>query len=273
MNAATQFSVSTWNYLKPLGKKASLMHAVQEIKSQGFGIELWLDWSADPTAFERSKWSHLKETCKNPVGLSAHSSLIHFFDVDVIRAEIELCEAIEARPLVVHPRSIGFDMGTFDPKAPQKLDSYDMDPAYDIVSYAAEKRVLLALENGPLDLLRHVVDAFENRPEKEFLKICVDTGHANLHHALYESPALRFLEEFRSSITQIHLSDNWGKADNHNLPGEGTVDWNGVLKTLADIHYKGRFVFELNTPNPSDAGQRARDFFSNRMEPARADEA
>jgi len=55
MNEVPQFGVSTWNYLKPLGKRADLMQAVQEIKSQGFGIELWLDWSADPTAFDRSK--------------------------------------------------------------------------------------------------------------------------------------------------------------------------------------------------------------------------
>jgi len=161
----------------------------------------------------------------------------------VIKEEIDLCEAIEASPLVVHPRSLGIDVGTWDAKAPQSLDSYDMDPAYEIVSYAAEQQVLLALENGSLDVLRHVIDALEKRQEKESLKICIDTGHANLHHALYDSPVRRFLEEFKNSLTQVHISDNWGKADDHNIPGEGTVDWGDLLQTLADTQYNGSFIF------------------------------
>ena len=50
-------------------------------------------------------------------------------------------------------------------------------------------------------------------------------------------------------LKALHLHDNDGREDMHVLPlteGTGKVDWDALLKALADIGYEGDFTYKVN---------------------------
>ena len=43
-----------------------------------------------------------------------------------------------------------------------------------------------------------------------------------------------------------HVHDNFGETDSHTLPFYGKVDWESVMKALAEIGYKGDLNYEAS---------------------------
>lgn len=253
-------SVSTWNWLKPLGDAARLIPALEEAAAGGFGAELWLDWTAEPGLFERARWPELQRACRAAAGLSLHSRLIHRFDLDTIREEIDLAAFLGADPLVVHPRSLGLEAGTWDAELSTPLDAAALERIGSILAYARPRSVRLALENGALDLLAAVAQAFPAGGRDgvgSSLGICIDVGHANLHRARYGDAAGQFLRAFADRLIHLHVSDNDGTADQHLVPGTGTIDWPSVADTLRRIRYRGSTVLELAEPDSLAVARRA----------------
>jgi sugar phosphate isomerase/epimerase len=255
--------VSTWNWLKPMGTDARLLPALEEAAAGGFGVELWLDWTPEPGLFDRSSWPALLSACRNSAGLSLHSRLIHRFDPATIREEIDLAAFIGADPLVVHPRSLGLESGTWDACLRRTIDSSALAVIAGILSYARERSVRLALENGAMDVLQAVADAFPadgaDGPGSR-LGICIDTGHANLHRDLFANPAAAYLRAFADRLVHLHVSDNLGTGDDHLVPGTGTIDWRSIADALRRIGYRGTIVLELAEPGPAEAARRAAGF-------------
>ncbi len=175
------FSVSTWNYLNRFGEKADFNCSLARIRSQGFGVELWLDWYADRTTFHRSNWETVKELCHGLPSLSAHTGQIHRFSLPALIEEMDLCAYIGADPLVCHPGSLGLKAGIQDLRSNMLLNKEDRDLIGVILSEASGRSLRLALENGPLDLLQQVLEAMADHPCFGQLGICIDTGHANMH--------------------------------------------------------------------------------------------
>lgn len=120
--------------------------------------------------------------------------------------------------------------------------------------------VKLALENGPesftgVSPVLKIVREFD----PETLGFCLDLGHANLEPGLNPVEAI---EKGGSRLANLHVSDNSGKIDEHNLPGQGKIDWDKVTKKLRALsHHEERkmnpshpvlFTFELADP---DRGQ------------------
>jgi sugar phosphate isomerase/epimerase len=89
-----------------------------------------------------------------------------------------------------------------------------------LVDYAGERGVTVALENlrKPLYL-----DYVFERIKADNLKLCFDTGHANLYAG---SEAV--LDKHGDKLAVIHLHDNDGVSDQHKLPFDGIVDWETV---------------------------------------------
>ena len=76
--------------------------------------------------------------------------------------------------------------------------------------------VRLALENGSIEAIGQVLA--EHSPD--YLGLCYDCGHGNLI-----ADGLSQLEALRGRLISVHLHDNDGSADQHNLLFTGTVDW------------------------------------------------
>jgi sugar phosphate isomerase/epimerase len=74
------------------------------------------------------------------------------------------------------------------------------------------------------------------------LGICLDTGHANLAGVDLPTLVLRAA----GSIDTLHLNDNDGRSDSHNVPREdGSVPWPAVLSSLRAAGYHGPVNLEV----------------------------
>lgn len=81
--------------------------------------------------------------------------------------------------------------------------------------------------------------------------ICWDTGHAN-QAGLDQGRALR---KIGSRLKAVHIDDNrYGNLDEHLLPFIGTVDWQSVTQTLAEIDFSGVLNYETQKVTAGAAG-------------------
>ena len=253
-------TVSTWNYLKADPDPSDLDRIIREINQNGFGIELWLAWSAAPELVDRRNWEHLKRTIDLRYPLSMHSRLAQGSDWDVLREEIDMCRFLGSGILVVHLKGLGIMVGTLPEPEPPEHFEVDWEAIAGLLPYARERGVRIALENGPLETLGEVLAKLKNHPDRDQLGICIDVGHANLLHDRFESPILRFLDEFETHLIHLHVSDNDGLSDEHRMPGEGSIDWDVVVPRISRMNYGAAFVLESRAPQPLSVAQAARGF-------------
>ncbi|GIP33517.1 sugar phosphate isomerase/epimerase [Paenibacillus sp. J2TS4] len=78
------------------------------------------------------------------------------------------------------------------------------------------------------------------------LVVCCD-----VNHLLHES-AEAFINKLGSRIGTVHMSDYDGIDERHWMPGQGIIEWNKVLKALAEQGYQGPFMFEVRDPQAEE---------------------
>ncbi|NIA22359.1 MAG: TIM barrel protein, partial [Anaerolineaceae bacterium] len=100
-----------------------------------------------------------------------------------------------------------------------------------------------ALENLPrgqmgddMDMLRRIVDEVDS----PCLGLNYDCGHANLGDG-----ATAVLEAGGERIIGTHIHDNNGQADDHLVPGLGSIPMEAVCRGLVRHGYSGDFTLEL----------------------------
>lgn len=119
--------------------------------------------------------------------------------------------------------------------------------------YAKQFGVKIALENMFQEDSRRrciVPDMFSNPVEyAEFYDklgntedfIClVDTGHSGI----VGEDAADTIKVLGNRVCALHLNDNRFYDDGHLIPLQGLIDWDSVMKALAEVDYKGDFTFE-----------------------------
>ncbi len=92
------------------------------------------------------------------------------------------------------------------------------------------------------------IDDMNNKFGAEILGFCLDTGHANLVGIDYEP----FIRTLGSRLKVLHIHDNDGIADLHQIPytftrernNRPSTDWDGFLSGLRAIHFDGVLNFE-----------------------------
>lgn len=116
-----------------------------------------------------------------------------------------------------------------------------------LIPFAEKFGIKIAIENigrvsvtsTPERLIR-LLNALNN----SVFTICFDIGHCLLQ-GVDPSDAIRMLGE-RLVHGCTHVHDNFGDTDAHTLPYYGRVDWESVMKALAEIDYKGNFSYEAS---------------------------
>ena len=91
---------------------------------------------------------------------------------------------------------------------------------------------------------------FMRRIDSPRIGVCFDAGH---NHCF--NPESRVCRDFASRIFAVHLHDNDGTRDAHNIPGDGTIDWKEVRKELLDSSYTGAWSLEIEHPQTSEFGK------------------
>ncbi len=64
------------------------------------------------------------------------------------------------------------------------------------------------------------------------LGVTLDTGHSNVNR---EDP-VRFLKKHGRRVSNVHLNNNHGRADEHNILGDGTFNVRRFLKTASEVN-------------------------------------
>ena len=171
---------------------------------------------------------------------------VGFFIKDIKGAEILGCKNV-----VIHP-FLPFGWGAEIDK--DKIWDVNIELFDTLLPVAADCGVTICAENQPFtaieistvagvkDLVRTI-----NSP---YLKVCFDTGHANVFHDDIAKD-VRLLGE---DLACLHVHDNKGNWDQHLIPYQGNIKWGDFLSALKEIGYKNTFSLETfisrNMPEP-----------------------
>lgn len=125
----------------------------------------------------------------------------------------------------------------------------------ELVKTAEDVGVTICLENMPFydfsiatpDKVFEIVKAIDH-PN---FKMCLDTGHAVMFKKWQPERAIR---EYSEHIRTLHIHDNQGRDDTHNVPFKGIVNWSEVANALHETGWEGVFSLETvpssKTPSP-----------------------
>jgi sugar phosphate isomerase/epimerase len=155
---------------------------------------------------------------------------------------IEVAAELNPLKIVAHPAYIG-GLGVF---VLDQARQYAKDGLAAVVQMADQLGLDLCLENM-FPRCRYgieteeFIEIFEQFPA---LKLTLDTGHAHIG-----SPGgkrtLEFIETFPDRIGHVHISDNFGKEDNHLPVGTGTINFRRIVRALKRIEYEETVTFEI----------------------------
>ena len=129
-------------------------------------------------------------------------------------------------------------------------------PPFSELGFSRFLRLCEVAERANVDL------AFENLRAPEYLYefmrrvnskrvgVCFDAGHNH-----FVCPDRRIAVDFKDRIKAVHLHDNDGTRDAHNLPGDGTIDWSEVRRELLASAYTGAWSLEIEHAQTSEFGK------------------
>lgn len=180
---------------------------------------------------------------RDPEGTSHHAVVsIAFLErqrrqdsMDEIKRALELAERVPFRYLVTHLGIPGeeHDLRKFD-AALTSLEHLRL--------FAGQRGVEVLIENIPNDLSspRRLLE-FRRHAHMEDLKICFDTGHAQLDGEVAEA-----LELLQGSIASTHLHDNGGDKDDHRFPFDGVIAWAAAVRSLRALAPEAPLLIEAH---------------------------
>ena len=105
-----------------------------------------------------------------------------------------------------------------------------------LISKAEQKGVQIAFENlSNIQNLKMVLDMF---PSKN-VGYCYDS----CHH-INSAPNEDLLKMYGNRLMAIHLQDNGGMHNQHQLPFDGSIDWAVVMEKIVHARYQGATTLE-----------------------------
>ena len=160
---------------------------------------------------------------------------------------------------VVHPVHHEEYLGHEEERFEQNMNFYRR-----LLPYAKEYGIKIALENMfQKEVKRKVIGHDTCSRVTEFIRYldaldneqfvaCLDLGHCGVVGEEAQN-AIRALGHER--LHSLHVHDNDYTKDQHTLPGLGTMNWEEIMKALAEINYDGELTFEadrflFNLPRP-----------------------
>ncbi len=161
----------------------------------------------------------------------------------LVRA-LEISGMLDAKICVVHPVQFS------ENQKEQNLALYKaLEP------YAAKYGVKIALENmwGWNNEIKRIVpnvcsvpeefnDYYDSLNDKNFT-VCLDLGHCGLVGCDASDMILKMGHD---RLGALHIHDNDNVNDSHTLPYLMDMNWESILKALAEIDFKGHFTYEAD---------------------------
>lgn len=253
-----KLGVSTSVYLHKRIKKA-----INKIGKLNFKyIELWGEpphlWFDEPNY---KKLAEIKKFLNEKELIPTYHGPAHDIDITSVNPGIRKESLKQNKEAINIASFLGSDiivihMGSYYPGDKEGTEN-GKDRLYKsldyLLPYAEKNNITIALENYPVG-----ENAIFNKPEEvlnilndfstEYLKLTLDIGHANLTNI---SP-LHYIKTLGDEIVHLHLSDNFGKEDQHLVPGEGEINYLEIIKILKEISFDKVGIFEIWAPKNTD---------------------
>ncbi len=165
--------------------------------------------------------------------------------LEAMRLAVYGCHCLGSRYLIIHPQ-MPYGWGREEDADFALTLTVELMNA--LMPDCERYGVTLCLENMPMtahristmDRIAEAV-ALVNHPNAG---ICLDTGHTNIFgHDLGDA-----VRAAGTHLRTLHVHDNDGKADRHQLPYLGTANWDSFVAALADVGFSG--VMSLETAGP-----------------------
>lgn len=163
---------------------------------------------------------------------------------------LEITARVGAKWMVMHPWNIPHDP-LYSSKRAEEATMIWLSP---YIERAKALGIGIAVENmvdfrdnrrrycgGDPEELLHLIERI-NDPD---VRICLDTGHANIAGL----NCGQLVRAFGKHLRATHINDNRsGKfGDEHLLPYFGSIDWQDVMEALTEVNYGGDFSFEISS--------------------------
>ena len=193
---------------------------------------------------ESLKQHQLELVCHLPTFLSTAdlTDRIRQASMDETLDSLEVAADLEPLKVVLHP-SYMTGLAAF---VPELARAHALESLEIIVEKAHALGLCLCLENmfprtQWLTNPEEFVDILAKFPTANLL---LDVGHAHLGDPKGEK-CLRFIEMFPRRIGHLHVSDNFGKEDQHLPIGAGIIDYPRVVKALKGTGYNDTTTLEV----------------------------
>ena len=161
---------------------------------------------------------------------------------DHMRRSIYGCHLLGCKHMVVHPQMPYRYLGI--PEDPEVAKQITIDMLKFLLPDCEKYGVILCLENMPFRRQRisttdRIVEVVKEI-DSPWLQICFDTGHSPV---MYENvpESIRLCAPW---LKVFHIHDN-KYDDEHSFPFFGKLDWNPIVKAIAEIGYDGVLNFEV----------------------------
>ncbi len=147
--------------------------------------------------------------------------------VELVKNRIDMTSRLGSDVVIMHTGDIEL--------LPQLYKSLD-----EVHSFAMERNVRIALENGDLELIQRVFSDYS----ADYVGLCYDSGHGNM-----KPGSLSQLQLMKDRLISVHLHDNDGVTDQHKIPFSGTLNWQKLMSIISESSYKKCVSLEVSIRN------------------------
>ena len=173
-------------------------------------------------------------------------------DIELYYKEFLSAKYMDCKRLVIHP-CMPYGWGAELDK--NKAFEQTLQVIEKILPFAKQTDTLICLENMPFGKGHSFSEIAEIKRvlqtvNDEYLRACFDTGHNNCSQEdVYEC-----IVTLGEHLETLHVHDDRHGQDRHLIPYQGETDWDGFIRGLRDVSYKGVMSLETriqpNTPQP-----------------------
>jgi sugar phosphate isomerase/epimerase len=160
---------------------------------------------------------------------------------------LEFAEGLGATHMVMHSPFLYFGHAMIAHSEAHGLKdqiAWAHDTLKNVIARATQIGCQIVIENirdtNPRPLLE-LVKSFES----EFVRMSLDTGHANLMHEIGAPTADQWVRDAGAMLGHVHLQDNDRQLDRHWNPGRGSINWYAVFKALETLEHQPRLILEV----------------------------
>jgi sugar phosphate isomerase/epimerase len=242
-------------FLLPLPALGELAALAERVRAAGVKLVEIGAWGGD---FEYTNRAHAEQAraVLGQFGIEAYSYHPPFggpYDLSLLdeaaraealalnREQLISAALLGARYYVVHPSD------HLQPEEHAARRASFQEALQRLLASAQETGVSLAVENLPPGYLGAELEeviALVDGCQSPLVGVCFDTGHAHV----CGTDVAEAVRRLGHRLMTIHWHDNDGQADQHKLPGQGTIAWAAFFAALAELGWERPVCLETRVP-------------------------